>query len=367
MGGPYLQDAGATSIVVAAVTVDAVRLRVDWTRVEGPPLRGTVSEVESATLHGLRLEGLEPDTHYIYSLSVIGGTSAGGGTFRTFPLPGTSPRRLTIAVVSDTGETVDKGTDARLKRMIGHGEPRPRQAQLASVVAAEHPDLVLHLGDVEQTDGAPHRYREAFFVPFARLIANAPIYPVIGNHDAKTGAAAYLDAFHLPRNAAEPGAAERYYSFDCGPVHVTALDVYTSPFLIGSRQHTWLEQDLAGAQQAGWRIVTLHPPLISAGRSGDAPDLVRDLAPLFERYRVSLVLSGHDHNYQRFHPIRGVTYVVSGGGNPTIYDVRPEERHAVVGEVGHYLLLNVEGERITVEARDFSRRRFDLFGLERPR
>jgi hypothetical protein len=44
--------------------------------------------------------------------------------------------------------------------------------------------------------------------------------------------------------------------------------------------------------------------------------------PLFERYGVDLVLAGHDHNYQRFAPRNGVTYVVHGGGRQELYALR---------------------------------------------
>ena len=55
------------------------------------------------------------------------------------------------------------------------------------------------------------------------------------------------------------------------------------------------------------------PPYTCGGHSGNT-HVVRDWVPLFERYGVQLVLSGHDHNYQRFAPRNGVTYVVHGGG-----------------------------------------------------
>jgi hypothetical protein len=59
--------------------------------------------------------------------------------------------------------------------------------------------------------------------------------------------------------------------------------------------------------------VALHHPSFSAGYQGSSPAARAAFVPLFERHGVQLVLSGHDHDYQRSRPRNGVTYVVSGG------------------------------------------------------
>jgi len=61
----------------------------------------------------------------------------------------------------------------------------------------------------------------------------------------------------------------------------------------------------------------VHHPPYSAGYQGSALDIRAAYAPIFERHGVQLVLSGHDHDYQRSEVIGGVTYVVSGGGAGT--------------------------------------------------
>jgi 3',5'-cyclic AMP phosphodiesterase CpdA len=63
--------------------------------------------------------------------------------------------------------------------------------------------------------------------------------------------------------------------------------------------------------------VAVHHPPYSAGYQGSSVDVRETLAPLLQRYGVQLVLSGHDHDYQRSVSIDGVTYVVSGGGSGT--------------------------------------------------
>ena len=90
---------------------------------------------------------------------------------------------------------------------------------------------------------------------------------------------------------------------------------------LGDRQTRWLKRHLA-ASTATWKIVSLHHPAYTCGGYLSNPAVVSRWVPLFERYGVDLVLSGHDHNYQRFAPRNGVTYVVHGGGGQELYALR---------------------------------------------
>ena len=87
------------------------------------------------------------------------------------------------------------------------------------------------------------------------------------------------------------------------------------------RQTTWLEQQLAESTST-WKIAVFHhPPYTCGGHSGHRT-VERRWVSLFESYGVQLVLSGHDHNYQRFAKRNGVTYVVHGGGGAGLYRPR---------------------------------------------
>ena len=81
-------------------------------------------------------------------------------------------------------------------------------------------------------------------------------------------------------------------------------------------QRRFLERTLARSD-ARWKVVALHHPPYSAGYQGSSTRLVAYSRPLFECYGVQLVLSGHDHDYQRSKRIRGVTYLVSGAAAGT--------------------------------------------------
>ena len=88
--------------------------------------------------------------------------------------------------------------------------------------------------------------------------------------------------------------------------------------VVSATQTAWLEQQLSEST-ATWKIALFHhPPYTCGGHAGNL-DVARRWVPLFEDYGVQLVLSGHDHNYQRFAARNGVTYVVDGGGAAGLY------------------------------------------------
>jgi hypothetical protein len=64
-----------------------------------------------------------------------------------------------------------------------------------------------------------------------------------------------------------------------------------------------------------------HQPAYSCGKHESTPEVQEELLPVIEGRGVDLVVNAHDHNYQRFPSIRGVTYVVSGGGAAPLYEV----------------------------------------------
>jgi len=177
---------------------------------------------------------------------------------------------------------------------------------------------------------------------------------VLGNHDYEVGRGGYeLKTLGMPG---------RYYTRRLGDVQLFFLDSNA----VTARQTAWLEQQLSQSS-ATWKIVLFHhPPYTCGGHSGDT-DVVRSWVPLFESYGVQLVLSGHDHNYQRFAPRNGVTYVVHGGGAaglyglhgcPSSYPPRVRVRY------GHgFLYVTATDERLDVSAVNLRGQVTDHFAL----
>jgi hypothetical protein len=75
------------------------------------------------------------------------------------------------------------------------------------------------------------------------------------------------------------------------------------------RQSEWLEKELA-ASSSNWKIAVFHQPIYSSGGvHGSDVSLREALEPFFVKYNVSVVLSGHDHFYERVKPQKGITYM----------------------------------------------------------
>jgi 3',5'-cyclic AMP phosphodiesterase CpdA len=113
-------------------------------------------------------------------------------------------------------------------------------------------------------------------------------------------------------------------------------------------QQAWLERTLADATER-WRIVVLHHPPYSAGYQGSNREAREAFVPVFERHGVQLVVSGHDHDYQRSVPINGVTYVVTGGAAGT-RRTGEEDFTAVSFSWHHFVELAVFDDRLVVRA-----------------
>lgn len=228
-------------------------------------------------------------------------------------------------------------------------------AAIADRLSGAGVDLVLHVGDVVYPDGRGEDYDPNFFVPFAPLLATAPILPILGDHDVRTAdGAPFFKVFDLPPNGLTPDP--RFYSFRQGDAEFFCLDVESTAFGEDSVQYRWLEQGLA-VSRATWKFVTVFEPPFTSGNSNVVEQLV--LSPLFERYGVDLVFSGHEHLYERTHPIcltgppdTAVVYVVEGGGGASVSNFDPESFSAFLAAVHGYVTVRIENGSLLLEAHD---------------
>ncbi|MEW6583588.1 MAG: metallophosphoesterase, partial [Actinomycetota bacterium] len=155
-----------------------------------------------------------------------------------------------------------------------------------------------------------------------------------GNHDL--GGDGTATALASPR---------RWYTFATGPVRVVVLDANRPG---DAAQLAFLRRALAAAREPAV-VVAFHQPVFSAGYHRPSAEQQELWAPLFRHHRVSLVLQGHNHQYERI--VRdGVTYLTSGGGGATLYPcVRlPEGLRRCVPK-HHYLDVTV-GSAVLVAA-----------------
>lgn len=180
-----------------------------------------------------------------------------------------------------------------------------RQFQVGERLAEQQKFLgfqtVVMLGDNIYGSDKPRDMVKKFELPYKALLeAKVKFYASLGNHDAPRQADYKL--FNMD--------GKRYYTFKPhDDVRFFALD----STLMDKAQLEWLEKELSSSG-SDWKIAFFHHPLYSSGaRHGSDMALRAAVEPLFVKYGVSLVLSGHDHFYERTKPQRGIHYFVIGG------------------------------------------------------
>ena len=197
-------------------------------------------------------------------------------------------------------------------------------------------DFVIMLGDNIYGGSKPADFDRKFAVPYKPLLdAGVKFYASLGNHDDTN------ERFYQPFNM----NGESYYTYKKGNVRFFVLNSsYMDP-----KQLAWLEAQLTDAGNGGWKICYFHHPLYSSGRfHGPSLDLRKLLEPLFIKYGVDVVFSGHDHVYERIRPQQGIYYFMEGASG----ELRPGNlAHTAITEKGFdtdrsFVLSEIAGDEM---------------------
>lgn len=175
-------------------------------------------------------------------------------------------------------------------------------------------DLAILAGDNIYNDGEIEKIAAVFERPYQSLLKQGVKFQAcLGNHDIRTA--------NGEPQVRYPGfnMLGRYYTFRREGVQFFALD--TNHNADWKNQLSWLEQELSRSD-APWKVVFGHHPIYSSGHYGVNQVFIKNLTPLFQKYGVQLFINGHDHDYERTHPIKGTTYLTCGAGA----GVRPVNR-----------------------------------------
>jgi 3',5'-cyclic AMP phosphodiesterase CpdA len=184
------------------------------------------------------------------------------------------------------------------------GQPGSGQMAIAKQMEAWRTrfpfEFVLMLGDNLYGTERPSDYKKKFEIPYKGLLdGGVKFYAALGNHD---------DAEQrLYKNFNMNG--QKYYTFKPqAGVRFFAVDSN----YIDDKQLQWLDKELA-ASGSDWKIAFFHHPLYSSGETHGSADLQRELLePVFLKHGVNVVLSGHEHFYERVKPQKGIAYFTIG-------------------------------------------------------
>jgi MYXO-CTERM domain-containing protein len=327
--GPYLTGLSDSRVEVrfeldapAAASVELVA--------EGGESPARTIEDPAGTMHVVRTAGLQPAKSYGYTVKV-GGAVAGKGRFTTAPSP-TSSTQATFLVYGD--DRSDETTHAAIVRVLG-GIPA---------------DFLVNTGDIVN-DGGRAADWASFFRVETPLLKDRALFLSIGNHelyDDEAGAnfARYF-GFTDDRGALAPYGTMRW-----GAVRLFFLNGMHDWQKGDERQ--WLEQELTKADgEAGlvWRVVVVHHGPWSSGPHGGNAKLISARIPeLLSAHHVDLILSGHDHIYERGQTGQ-LKYVISGGGGAPLYPIQQRTTSTRKAEsVYHFVEVTASAEAMRIIA-----------------
>src|SRR5688572_25197304 len=209
-----------------------------------------------------------------------------------------------------------KANSVRFAVIGDQGSASRQQYEVGTQMAIFHKkfpfSFVITAGDNMYGAERPQDYKTKFELPYKALLdAKVDFYASLGNHDDPN------QKKYTPYNM----GGRQYYTFKKGNVRFFALDSnYMDPV-----QVEWLEKELK-ASGSDWKIPYFHHPLYASGMHGSQLDLRAILEPLFIKYSVDVVFSGHEHFYQRIKPQKGIYYFVTGAaGKLRRGDLRPAE------------------------------------------
>jgi len=231
-----------------------------------------------------------------------------------------------FAVVGDTGSGTEK------QREVG--------TMMIKYHALFPYEFVLLMGDNMYGGEAPRDFEKKFADPYRALLNNkVKFYATLGNHDE----ALQVNYTNFNMDGKE------YYRFKKGNIAFYSLN---SNYM-EKKQVKWLEDELA-RDTSEWKVCFFHhPPYSSAKKHGSNEQLREVLEPIFLKYGVDVVLTGHDHVYERIKPQKGIYYFVSGAGGKLRsgdIDGRTGLTEKAYDRDLHFMLFEVSGDQMYFQA-----------------
>lgn len=358
---PYLNHVTMTSMNVLWETDRPSTAEIHW---GATAELGSVKRFNQAErLHELTIDGLAPDTPYFYRVVCedSSGQKIDSGllTFRTAVRPG---QGFKFVVIGDT-------------------ESRPQiNHRLAELIWQERPNFVINVGDLTDGGKKDHRWQwtHEYFVGLGALHSRIPLFPVPGNGE---GDLVWYKHYHRLPNG------EAYYNFSFGDAEFFMLDSNQREhaFKTGGVQNTWLNEHL-GNSTSLWKFAAHHHATFTSeeddygdrwqgeGTNGDPH--MQPLVDVYEAHDLDIVFFGHLHLYERSRPIRdgrhdaehGVVHLLAGGGGGNLEDFAPtaEPFSDKTFRGHHYVLISIEGRKLTGKMYDTEGRLRDHFIITKP-
>lgn len=293
--GPMVQQVGKDGFAVSCYIRGADRVAANLYAGGQVQSAGTVTFDPAKGATFISFAGLDAGSGYEYEI-VADGYRLARHRVRTAPADNRAFRFISLG---DTG--------------VGDRH----QNNVARWMKAYRPDLIIHTGDLIYPRGTLEGNYRKFFQPYAELLAEVPVYVALGNHEFRMpGIPPVAEAFVFPPNGPADAPPEHNFWFDYGNTRFVAIDSNDDEPFFRDTIRPWLDGVLKSAGNR-WKVVAFHEPVHTQGKYPPAAKLLSTIVPVLEAHGVELVLCGHNHMYERTHPVRGGK--VCGQGEGTIY------------------------------------------------
>jgi phosphodiesterase/alkaline phosphatase D-like protein len=308
------------------------------------------SDLNTALYHSARFEQLKPATMYAYRVG-DGYNWSEWNQFRTAE-PGPAP--VEFLYVGDAQNDIFQ----LWSRLIRQGFAEAPKAR-----------FIIHAGDLVNRATRDAEWGE-WHAAAGWINRSVVSVPTPGNHEygSKQLAPHWRPQFTLPENGVK-GLEETNYFIDIQGVRVVALNSNR----MQKEQAEWLDRTLSNNPNR-WTILTFHHPIFSAARSRDNKELRETWQPVFDKHKVDIVLTGHDHTYARSNlrtglstreGTAGTVYVVSVSG-PKMYNLDREDWMQRAAENTQLCqIIRIDGDTLHYEARTARGVLYDAFDLKK--
>lgn len=326
------------------------------------------TDINEAHFHSANFIDLTPDTKYAYRV----GDGENWSEWFHFTTAPAKPSPFSFIYFGDAQNDL-KSHWSRVVREAYSDAPKAK--------------FMLHAGDLINRAEADAEWGEWFYAgSFLHSMLASVAVP--GNHEqakledgTRRLSHHWRAQFELPSNGPE-GLSETCYTFGYSNVRFICLNSNEKI----EEQSKWLNSVLA-KNQSRWVVCSFHHPIFSAAKDRDNAALRKAWKPIFDAYRVDLVLTGHDHTYGRtgletplevpetvsnvatgenkLDPTTGTVYVVSVSG-PKMYGLQPSQvMRRVAEDTQLYQIIHVDGDELRYEARTAIGSLYDAFTLRK--
>jgi acid phosphatase type 7 len=355
--GPYLTELTSIRAVIVFHTENDYALELRMYE-NGNSVPTNITSLPGK-VHTFYLDGLKPQTKYNYIIMDSHEPKSDLTGNHQFQTPAPDLTEFSFVVY---GDSRDRSSEPKRHKLVSRN------------FLSHDPLFIVHTGDM-LLGGDNHQsmifnqdWQANFFDPLRGIVDKIPFYLTSGNHDedAMDSEAVLKSAFPVYRESFQ-------FAFTKSDVHFIFLHV-PNQMKEFQAQRQWFKGELEKARDCAWRIVFLHVSPITNGKYRDYQWTLEGRDAFLRTcldHKADLVISGHDHSYQRFVPLKqnetdshAVQFLVTGLAGTNPYHADENEFTAkIVNKTDHFCVVKVAPEKLIITAYNNENKPFDQFTM----